>query len=65
MDILDHQFLINDFIAACHKREHPVNNVWDAARYNAPGLIAHQSAMRDGESMLVPDFGSVPATEIV
>jgi hypothetical protein len=26
-----------------------------------PGIIAHESAMRDGESLPVPDFGEPPA----
>ncbi len=26
-----------------------------------PGLIAHESALRDGESMAVPDLGEPPA----
>ena len=30
-----------------------------------PGLIAHQSALKDGESMDVPDFGDPPAGQDV
>lgn len=53
-----HQFLVDDFVTGCLDGKHPVNNVWDAARYNAPGIIAHASALRGGELMKVPDFGS-------
>ncbi|MCE9588900.1 MAG: Gfo/Idh/MocA family oxidoreductase [Planctomycetes bacterium] len=53
-----HQFLVHDFITACVDRIHPPNNVWQAARYLAPGLIAHESAMRGGVLMDVPDFGA-------
>lgn len=36
------------------------NHVWAAARYNVPGIVAHESATRDGELMAVPDFGDPP-----
>jgi len=52
-----HQFLIHDFVTACADRVHPPNNVWQAARYLIPGLIAHESAMQDGVLLDVPDFG--------
>lgn len=51
-----HQFLIHEFITACVNRVQPPNNVWQAARYLVPGLIAHESAMRGGVLMDVPDF---------
>lgn len=38
----------------------PPNNAWDAARYMIPGLIAHQSALKGGELLDIPDFGSAP-----
>jgi len=41
----------------------PPNHVWLAARYNIPGLIAHESCLRDGESLAIPDFG-LPPTEL-
>ncbi len=56
-----HQFLVDDFVRACVTMQLPPNNVWQAARYNAPGIVAHESAMRDGESLAVPDFGDAPA----
>ena len=55
-----HQFLVHDFVTACISGETPPNNVWDAARYLVPGLIAHESAVRQGELMEVPDFGDTP-----
>jgi len=53
-----HQFLVHDFVSACVTGKTPPNHVWDAARYLLPGLIAHESALRGGELMEVPDFGS-------
>lgn len=52
-----HKFLIDDFCTAAYFGKHPAVNAWNAARYTIPGLIAHQSALRDGESMDVPDCG--------
>jgi len=53
-----HQFLVVDFMEACLTGKLPPNNVWLAARYNAPGIVAHESAKRDGERLPIPDFGA-------
>ena len=52
-----HQFLVHDFVTACVTGERPPNNVWDAARYLIPGLIAHESALQGGVLRDVPDLG--------
>ncbi len=52
-----HQFLVHDFVTACVTGERPRNNVWDAARYLIPGLVAHESALQGGTLMEVPDLG--------
>ena len=53
-----HQFLTDDFLTAVVRGIVPTVSVWDAARYNAPGIVAHESSLRDGESLPIPDFGS-------
>ena len=55
-----HQFLVHDFVTACLHRQLPPNNVWQAARYIIPGLLAHESALQGGQLMEVPDFGDSP-----
>lgn len=55
-----HQFLTDDFVTGVQKGTLPSVTVWDAARYNAPGIVAHASASRDGEWLTVPDFGRRP-----
>ena len=55
-----HAFLVDDFVQACRTGEHPPIDVWQAARYCVPGLVAHQSATRGGELLEVPDFGERP-----
>ena len=52
-----HQFLVHDFVTACVTGRTPPNNVWAAARYLLPGLVAHESALKSGELMEVPDLG--------
>jgi predicted dehydrogenase len=55
-----HQFLVDDFVRACTTHKIPPNNVWDAARYVIPGLIAHESALKEGLLLEIPDLGSAP-----
>ncbi len=55
-----HQFLVDDFVKACVERVHPPCNAWEAARYVLPGIIAHESAKREGALLEVPDFGDCP-----
>lgn len=57
-----HQFLVHDFVTACVTGQTPPNNVWQAARYLVPGLVAHESALAGGQLMAVPDFGDAPAS---
>ena len=60
-----HQFLVHDFVTACVEGTLPPNNVWQAARYLIPGLIAHESALQGGIQLDVPDFGDPPAPRTV
>ncbi|MCC5808203.1 MAG: Gfo/Idh/MocA family oxidoreductase [Opitutales bacterium] len=53
-----HQFLTDDFVTAVYHGRLPTCHVWDAARYNAPGILAHASSLRDGEWLDIPDFDS-------
>ncbi|MGI5924909.1 MAG: Gfo/Idh/MocA family protein [Lentisphaeria bacterium] len=55
-----HQLLIDDFCKAAAFGTLPPVNAWEAARWTIPGLIAHESALRDGEVLPVPDCGAAP-----
>ncbi len=59
-----HQFLVHDFVSACVTGRTPPNDVWAAARYLVPGLVAHESALQGGALMEVPDFGDGPGQAI-
>ena len=56
-----HKLMIDDFCRAFMTGKLSPTNIWQAARFNLPGLIAHQSALRDGELMDVPDLGDPPS----
>lgn len=56
-----HHFLTDDFVTAVVTGKRPPVDVWAAARYTLPGIVAHESAIKDGESLAIPDFGEGPA----
>ena len=53
-----HTFLTHEFIDALVKGRPPVVNVHEALAYTAPGIVAHQSALKGGIQMRVPSFDS-------
>jgi predicted dehydrogenase len=55
-----HHFLVDDFVRALRDGTRPPVDAWTAARFTVPGLVAHDSARRDGERLRVPDFGDGP-----
>jgi len=55
-----HQFLVDDFMKALATNKLPPNNAWRAAAYMLPGIVAHQSALRNGETLSVPQVGEPP-----
>lgn len=59
-----HQFLVDDFVKAANTGIQPPINAWQAARYLIPGLIAHESSLRNGELLEIPDFGDGPTLEV-
>ena len=56
-----HHFLIDDFCRAYYTGKLSPTNIWQVARWNIPGLMAHQSAMEGGKVMDVIDLGDPPA----
>ena len=56
-----HAYLAHEFVDAVAHDRTPAINVWEAVRYMAAGVLAHQSALRDGELLDVPDWGDAPA----
>lgn len=56
-----HTFLVHEFVSAIAENRTPSVNVWEAIAYTAPGIVAHQSALRGGETMKIKDYGKAPA----
>lgn len=56
-----HPYLVHEFCSAVAEGRSPVINAWEAARYMAMGVMAHKSALRDGETLEVPDWGDAPS----
>ncbi|HVY70546.1 MAG TPA: Gfo/Idh/MocA family oxidoreductase [Verrucomicrobiae bacterium] len=51
-----HVFLVHEFIEALLQNRKPTVNVYEAVAYTAPGLVAHDSAMKGGERLKIPSF---------
>ena len=51
-----HVFITHEFIDSIINKRKPIVNVYEALAYTAPGIIAHQSALKNGEYMKIPDF---------
>jgi predicted dehydrogenase len=57
-----HAYLVHEFVDAVAHERQPLINVWEAVRYMAAGVMAHKSALRDGEVLAVPDWGAAPGS---
>ncbi len=52
-----HTFLTHEFVSSIAEARMPAVNIYEAIAYTLPGIIAHQSALRGGELMKIPDYG--------
>jgi len=55
-----HPYLVHEFVESVAQGRMPAINAWEAVRYMAPGVMAHKSALKDGEWLEVPDWGDAP-----
>ncbi len=51
-----HGPLANEFITAILEDREPLVSVYEALAMTVPGIVAHQSALKDGESLKVPQY---------
>jgi predicted dehydrogenase len=51
-----HVFLTHEFIDALVNERRPAIDVYEAVAYTAPGIVAHQSALKGGAQMKIPSF---------
>jgi hypothetical protein len=52
-----HPYLVHEFVDAIAHDRTPAISVWDAVRYTAMGAVAHKSALQNGRTLRVPDWG--------
>lgn len=55
-----HKFMVDDFCQAYVSGNLAPTNAWQAARYNIPGLVAHQCIMEGANTADIPDLGEPP-----
>jgi len=51
-----HGYLSHEFLSAILEEREPLVNVYEALAMTVPGIIAHQSALKDGETLKVPQL---------
>lgn len=51
-----HTFLTHEFIDALVHGRRPAVDVYEALAYTVPGIIAHQSALKKGEQLKIPQY---------
>jgi predicted dehydrogenase len=51
-----HTFLTHEFVSALIEDREPAIDVYESLAMTAPGIVAHQSALKGGEQLKVPDF---------
>ena len=51
-----HTFLTHEFISALLEDREPAIDIYEALAYTVPGIVAHQSSLKDGEQMAIPSL---------
>jgi len=51
-----HGYLMDEFVSAILQDRHPLVNIAMALNLTVPGIIAHQSALKNGEVMKIPQY---------
>ncbi|AWI10496.1 Gfo/Idh/MocA family protein [Ereboglobus luteus] len=52
-----HVFITHEFVDSVINGREPEVNIREALAYTVPGIIAHESALKDGELLKIPVFG--------
>ena len=51
-----HTFLTHEFVDAIVQDRRPAIDVYEALAYTVPGIVAHQSALKEGELLKIPQY---------
>jgi len=54
-----HTFITHEFIDSILSNRKPEVDIYEAIAYTAPGIVAHQSALKNGEYMKIPSFDKI------
>ncbi|MBN2593700.1 MAG: hypothetical protein JXA81_09355 [Sedimentisphaerales bacterium] len=52
-----HGHLSNEFITSILEDRQPLVNIFEALAMTVPGVVAHQSALKNGEKLKIPQYG--------
>ena len=52
-----HGYLTDEFIMSILANREPMVNIYEALAMTVPGIVAHQSALKGGETLKVPQYG--------
>lgn len=55
-----HTHITHEFISALVDGRAPLVDVYEAVAFTAPGIVAHQSALKGGELLKIPSFDKTP-----
>ncbi|MAT06970.1 MAG: hypothetical protein CL424_18205, partial [Acidimicrobiaceae bacterium] len=58
-----HPHLVHEFVSAITEGRPPAIDAVVGARWTAPGIVAHQSALAGGEALSVPEFADLTADD--
>lgn len=51
-----HPFITHEFVDACINERNPTVDILEALAYTVPGVVAHESALKGGEQLEIPQF---------
>ena len=51
-----HAFITHEFVDACINGRKPTVDIHEALAYTVPGIVAHESALKGGDSLTIPQF---------
>ena len=58
-----HPYIVEDWVRSILDGRIPEVNVYEAVAFCAPGIVAHQSCLKDGERLKIPQFGKLKRDE--
>lgn len=51
-----HSFITHEFVRSVLEHRTPAINIYESLAYTAPGIVAHESALKNGEYLKIPNF---------